>query len=62
MLEPLFDKAVGWRLYKKYLAQVIYCVFFVIFKKIDIVEHLRTAAIENKKNFWKIYLKELVFW
>ena len=56
-----FDKVAGWRLWKKDLPQAVFCKFIVIFKNIDIVEHLRTAASKAQKDFWKISLKELVF-
>ena len=62
MQEPLFYIVAGWRLWKEDVAQLFFFEFFVIFKNIDIVEHLQIAASKIKKQFWKISLKELVFW
>ena len=36
---------------KKDLAKVFFCEFFVVFKNIDIVEHLRTASSKVHKDF-----------
>ena len=45
-----FDKVVCWRLWKEDLAQVFFFEFSVIFKNIDIVEHLQTAASKVEKD------------
>ena len=46
-----FDKVIGWSLWKEDLAKVFFYEFFVVFKNIDIVEHLRTAASKVQKDF-----------
>ena len=46
-----FDKVACWRLWKEDVALVFFFEFFVIFKNIDIVEHLQTAASKVEKDF-----------
>ena len=46
-----FDIVAGWRLWKEDVARLCFFEFFVIFKNIDIVEHLQTAASKVQKDF-----------
>ena len=47
----LLDKVADQRLWKEDLAKVFFYEFSVVFKNIDIVEHLHTAGSKVQKNF-----------